>query len=80
LDLIHKISVGADLKNAMHYIVGNKVVNNRAVIETILYDKETGNTSIYIKDIEREEILLWKTFNKNIPITYESDINFGFNK
>jgi hypothetical protein len=72
---IRKISIGADYKSSsMHYIYGQGVLNNQYYIHLIQYDEESESYKIWI---ERDgEILLWKKFNRNMPISIEFNINF----
>ena len=43
---IRKIAIGPDYKGgAMHYIVGQNVLNNQYTIHLIRQDKEDGSTS-----------------------------------
>ena len=73
---IRKISIGADYKsNAMHYIVGQKVLGDTNEIHLIKYNEKQDSFKIYIINI-KEEIVLWKEFNSNIPISIEYNINF----
>lgn len=73
---IRKISVGPDYKGgAMHYIVGQKVLNDTHVIHLIRFDEPSGMTDIFIIN-DKQEVVLWKAFNSNMPIAYEFNINF----
>ena len=70
---IRKISVGPDYKSgAMHYLVGQDVLGGNYTIHLIQYDSKTSYYNIYI--IQRNEIKLWKSFNKTMPI-----FNINFN-
>lgn len=72
---IRKISIGADYKgSAMHYIVGQDVLNGKYRIHLISYKEETDSYLIYIE--KDNEMYLWKEFNKNIPVSVEFNINF----
>lgn len=73
--MIRKISIGADYKSSsMHYIHGQDVLNNEYIIHLIQYDSVLDAYKIWI---EREgEILLWKQFNSNMPVSIEYNINF----
>ncbi|QDP58971.1 MAG: hypothetical protein GOVbin1678_13 [Prokaryotic dsDNA virus sp.] len=73
---IRKISVGPDYKSgAMHYIVGQEVLNGTYMIHLIKYDKESMSTKLWI--INRDnEIILWKEFSPNMPVSLEYNINF----
>lgn len=73
---IRKISVGPDYKNgAMHYIVGQKVLNDTNEIHLIKNEKSTNSILIYIIN-QKKEIVLWKQFNAVVPISIEFNINF----
>jgi hypothetical protein len=70
--MIRKISIGNDLLNAMHYVVGQYVLDKSYVIEAIRY--EDLHVVIYIR--RDDEILRWKSLNGNVPITIEYKIDF----
>jgi hypothetical protein len=73
---IRKISVGPDYKiSAMHYIVGQKILGDSNEIHLIKHNIETQSIKIYIIN-EKEEVLLWKEFTQNMPISIEYNINF----
>lgn len=73
---IRKISIGPDYKGgAMHYIVGQKVLNDTNEIHLIKYSADSRSVLIYIIN-QKEEIVLWKEFNSTIPISIEYNINF----
>jgi len=73
---IRKISVGPDYKSgAMHYIVGQEVLNGNYIIHLIKYDKDSMSTKLWI--INRDnEVILWKEFSPNMPVSLEYNINF----
>lgn len=73
--IIRKISIGRDYKSSsMHYLHGQEVLNGEYIIHLIQYDERLDSYNIWV---EREgEILLWKQFNKNMPVSIEYDINF----
>lgn len=72
---IRKISIGADYKSSsMHYLKGQDILNGEYVIHLIQYEAETESYKIWIK--RGDEILLWKRFNRNMPISIEYNINF----
>ncbi len=71
--VIRKISIGADYKsNAMHYIVGQDVLGGKYEICEII--KSLDCILIYI--LKDGEIFMWKSFNSNMPISIEYNINF----
>lgn len=70
--MIRKISIGLDLLKAMHYVVGQQVLDKSYSIEAIRY--EGLDIVIYIK--RDDEIVKWKSFNSNVPITIEYKIDF----
>jgi predicted metal-dependent RNase len=70
--MIRKISIGLDLLKAMHYVVGQQVLDKSYTIDTIRY--EGLDIVIYIK--KEDEIVKWKSLNANVPITIEYKIDF----
>jgi len=72
---IRKISVGPDYKSgAMHYLVGQEVLNGSHFIHLIQYDINTDSIKIWIQ--RNDEIILWKEFTSPMPISIEYNINF----
>jgi len=72
MNLIRKISIGRDYKNdAMHYSVGQEVYGNHIICDII---EEQDNFVVYIK--KNNEILPWKSFNKNMAISIEFNLNY----
>ena len=73
---IRKISIGPDYKNsAMHYIVGQHVLNETHEIHLIKYNESKDSIKIYIIN-EKKEVILWKEFTSTMPISIEYNINF----
>lgn len=73
---IRKISIGPDYKGgAMHYIVGQKVLNGNYEIIHIISNNKNQSIQIYIIN-DKKEITLWKEFNSTIPISIEFNIDF----
>jgi len=73
---IRKISVGPDYKgSAMHYIVGQKVLNDTHEIHLIRFAPDTGSIKIHIIN-EKSEVMLWKEFNHTIPVAIEYNIHY----
>ena len=73
---IRKISIGPDYKSgAMHYIVGQKILGESNEIYLIKYNEERQSIKIYIIN-EKGEVVLWKEFTANMPISIEYNINF----
>ncbi len=71
---IRKISIGPDYKGgAMHYIVGQKILNDTNEIHLIKLEDSTQSIKIYIIN-EANEIILWKEFTHTIPISIEYNI------
>ena len=71
---IRKISVGPDYKSgAMHYLVGQVILNGSYVIHLIKYDIERDSILIYMQN--DGEILLWKEFTSTMPVSIEYNIN-----
>ncbi len=72
MKLIRKISIGRDYKdNAMHYQIGQEVYGNHII--TNILEKST-DYEIYIK--KNKEVLLWKSFNKNMGISVEYNLDY----
>ena len=57
----------------MHYIVGQKILNDTNEIHVIKLEDSTQSIKIYIIN-EANEILLWKEFTHTIPISIEYNI------
>ena len=73
---IRKISIGPDYKSgAMHYIVGQDILNSTHTIHLIMMDQKSDSIKIWIEG-ENEEVLLWKEFTSSMPISIEYNINF----
>lgn len=73
--LIRKISIGPDYKSgAMHYIVGQDVLNGSYKIHLIKYVSDDSSFVIYIE--KQDEVILWKQFTYAVPISVEYNINF----
>lgn len=70
MNYIRKISVGADYKNAMHYIVNQGVLGGSYTISDIALEQE--GFSVWVK--KNDESVKWKEF-KDIPVVVEYNIN-----
>lgn len=71
--VIRKLTVGPDYKTAMHYIVGQKVINGEYHIHAIVI--ENSDVKIWIEN-ENKEVMAWKSYNTNMPMTVEYNIEF----
>jgi hypothetical protein len=72
---IRKIAVGPDYKSgAMHYIVGQKILNDSYVIHLIKYNERKDSFEIWIE--RADEVILWKEFTSTIPVSVEYNIHF----
>tara|TARA_R100000742_G_C4276224_1_gene97157 strand:+ start:1530 stop:1754 length:225 start_codon:yes stop_codon:yes gene_type:complete len=72
---IRKISIGADYKSgAMHYIVGQEVLNGRYQIHLIQSDPNTNSYKIWIQ--RSNELIMWKEFKNTMPISVEYNLDF----
>ena len=75
MSIIRKISIGPDYKSgAMHYIVGQSILNSSHIIHLIKFNK-TNSIEIWIES-DYDEIILWKEFSETVPISIEYNINF----
>jgi hypothetical protein len=73
---IRKVSIGPDYKGgAMHYIVGQKVLNETHEIHLIKFDTSSGSVKIYIIN-EKNEVMLWKEFTHTVPVSIEFNIAY----
>ena len=72
MNLIRKISIGRDYKtDAMHYSTGQEVFGGHTIVEII---EEDDSYNIFIE--KNEEVLPWKTFNKNMAIAVEYNLQY----
>jgi len=72
---IRKISVGADYKgSSMHYVKSQPVLNGNYEICDIIINDDCYK--VYIKSVKEDVTFLWKSFNRNMPISVEYNINF----
>jgi len=70
---IRKVSIGPDYKSgAMHYLVGQSVLNGEYTIHLIR--SEQDEIKIWIE--RANEVILWKSFTSTMPISIEYNINF----
>jgi hypothetical protein len=70
--LIRKISIGTDYKsNAMHYAVGQEVYGGHLIADIL---EEPTEYVILIRKFN--EVKRWKSFNKNMGIAIEYNIDF----
>lgn len=78
MKLIRKITIGTEYKNdAMHYTINKPVAKNFKmkdfILSEILETKE--GYDLYILNQNSNEVLPWKTFNKQMAISVEYDID-----
>lgn len=71
---IRRISIGPDYKNAMHYIVGQHVIDGNHIISNIVYHESKGYF-IWVKN-EFNETVCWKQIGITVPVVLEFNINF----
>ncbi len=69
---IRKISVGSDYKSAMHYIVGQSVLNGSYTIHLI----QEADNEYFIWIQKNDEVMMWKSFSSTMPVSVEYNINF----
>tara|TARA_R100000655_G_scaffold66125_1_gene104536 strand:- start:746 stop:973 length:228 start_codon:yes stop_codon:yes gene_type:complete len=73
---IRKVSVGPDYKSgAMHYIVGQEVLNGNYIIHLIKHDNDSNSIKLWIVNVDKE-VVLWKEFSSTMPLSMEYNINF----
>lgn len=78
---IRKVSVGLDLKDAMHFQVGSRVIDKTFEISHIR--EYPDRYDVYIEKVEGNssefsvgESVIWKTLQKTLPIMVENSIHF----
>lgn len=69
---IRKISVGANYKDAMHYVIDQQIMSGDWSIHAIT--KDDDGYSVWIQ--QQNEIKKWKHFNINMPITVEFNVHY----
>lgn len=72
MNIVRKISVGPDYMKCMHYVVGQEVLGKSYVIDSIIQ----GDSSISIYIRKDDEIVKWKDFSSNMPVSIEFKIDF----
>lgn len=76
MSLIRKISIGPDYKGgAMHYIVGQPVLNSTHLIGHIVRN-EYREVEVWVKNGDGE-LFLWKSFSESMPMSVEHSLDFG---
>ena len=73
--IIRRLSVGPDYKDAMHYQVGKYVAGGRLLIDNIVQTDE-GGYDIYVSKEGSDEIFKWKHVNQYVPAKIENNIDF----
>ena len=72
MKLIRKISIGSDYKNdAMHYSVGQEVYGGHKITDII---ENEGEYEIFIS--KNDETKPWKSFNRNMSIAVEYNLDY----
>ena len=70
MDIIRKISIGADLKTALHYQVGSVTFKGKTISDIVI----NGDFfDVYLQDEDCK--LKWKSFNKNSVSHIEYNTN-----
>ena len=76
MKLIRKITICAEYKNgAMHFTVGSPVAKNFKMKDYILSEiiENKNDYELFIQ--KDDEVLPWKSFNKQMAISVEYDID-----
>lgn len=73
ISVIRKISVGADYKNSMVYLRGQKTFGDYVI--GLIEQTDNGNILVYIVNTN-QDVLLWKEFSVNLPIVIEFYIEY----
>lgn len=72
---IRKLTIGAEYKNSMNYIVGQSVLNGTHTIHHIK-KHDDGTVRVWIFSEDERVVLAWKEFSPYVPMTVEFDISF----
>ena len=74
MNIIRKISVGDNLRDALHYQVGGSVMNKTKKISDII-SRDTF-FDIYVCEDDENVKILWKSFSEGVVchIEYQTDI------
>jgi len=72
MNLIRKIAVGPDYKNAMHYEVGQHVIKGKYKIHSI----EELNGGYVIRIVKENIVVDWKKVNLQMPVHIEFNIDY----
>jgi hypothetical protein len=73
---IRKIAIGPDYKGgAMHYLMGQKVLDSTHEIHLIKFNALKNSFEVYVIN-SNQEVFLWKEFTQTMPIVVEYNINF----
>lgn len=73
---IRKIAIGPDYKGgAMHYLMGQKVLDSSHEIHLIKFNTLKNSFEVYVIN-SNQEVFLWKEFTQMMPIVVEYNINF----
>lgn len=73
--IIRKITIGTDYKNAMNYVVGQDVLDGKYKIHNILYNESDTSVVVWVINI-KNEVIAWKKFSKDMPVSIEYNISF----
>lgn len=76
MDVIRKVSVGPDYKNAMHYQIGQDVLRSDYTIFLIMRNKDDHHKiDVWIESIKTKEKMKWKQFPDHL-CSIEFSIDF----
>jgi hypothetical protein len=73
--MIRKLTVGNDYKNAMNYVVNQEVLGGKYKINYIQINDIDRSVTVWIIN-ETREVVAWKKFSKDMPISIEYNIEF----
>ena len=79
---IRKITIGNDIKNGMHYVVGTTYnsTGGKFTLSDIIFDErhwlkyKTLKVDLYVKFKGDEDDYIWKSF-QDMPIAFEYNLN-----
>ena len=77
--VIRKVSIGLEYKTAMTYMANQAVMGGEYRIALIQKEEISGNIVIYIIN-DKKEVLLWKEFTQQVPVSIEYVVDYEGNK
>lgn len=72
---IRRISIGADYKESMNYVVGQSVFKTNEYTVSNIERTDSGSYKVWIVDSKKTQVL-WKEISNSVPVIAEFNIDF----